>query len=264
MEVTQKRPARGNLGKMSSTRQGTFVIAAVATIIAAAILLFALSRYRHSVESANKPATVIVASRFIEQGTAGSVIGVGQYAHSLQVTNKRVATGALVNTSALQGEVAAHDIYPGQQLRASDFVSGGLFYSKLPAGRRAVSIPLDTAHGLVGDVHNGDRVDAYVSFPKEPNREAFVRLVAPDVVVLDAGQLASSGGLGGGTDQTRSESDVALEVTTHQAAELAYATDNGKVWLVLRPAHAAPPSSEVIDTNTFLSGPQAAASGESK
>jgi pilus assembly protein CpaB len=264
MEVTQKRPVGGNLGKLSSTRQGTLTIAAVSALIAAVILVFALHRYRQSVETQGKPATVLVATQFIQQGTSGAAIGVGHYYKSANILQKQVSAGALATSANLHGEVAARDIYPGQQLTVADFVSGGLFYSKLPPNQRAVSIPLTTARGLIGDVHDGDRVDVYASFAEKinPYVPAFVRLVAAGVVVLDAGNL-QAGGLGS-ANQTSAESDVVLEVGVHQAAELAYANDYGKVWLILRPANGSRPGGEVVTEQTLLSGNPTGVNGESK
>jgi Flp pilus assembly protein CpaB len=264
MEVTQRRPAAGNLGKLSSTRQGTLTIAVVSALIAAAILVFALHRYRQSVETQSKPATVLVATQFIQQGTSGAAIGVGHYYKPENIIDKQVTSGALADAAGLHGEVAARDIYPGQQLTSGDFVAGGLFYSKLPTNQRAISLPLDTAHGLIGDIHDGDRVDAYVSFPKEedPEKPAFVRLVAAGVVVLDAGQLSASG-IGSGSTTTDT-ADVVLEVGIHQAAELAFASDYGKVWLVLRPANGTSPSSELITQTSLLAANQPVSQGGSK
>jgi pilus assembly protein CpaB len=263
MEVTQRRTTGGNLGRMSSTRQGTLTIALVSAMIAAAILIFALNRYRQSVETHNKPATVLVASQLILQGTSGAAISVGHTFHATRVLDKQVASGALATTADLHGEVAARDIYPGQQLTAADFVSGGLFYSKLPPNQRAVSLPLNAAHGLIGDVHNGDRVDVYVSFAEKPPVPAFVRLVAANVVVLDAGALSNQGALSTASP-TSQESNVVLEVGIQQAAELAFATDYGKVWLVLRPANGTRPSAETIDELSLLKGNPSGVPGGTK
>jgi Flp pilus assembly protein CpaB len=262
MEVTQRRPVGNNVGKWSSTRRGTLTIALIATLIAAAILAFALHRYRQSVETSGKPATVLVAKRFIPKGSSGAAIGVGQYFRTTKVREKQVSAGALTNTAALHGRVAATDIYPGQQLTAADFVSGGLFYSKLPPNQRAISVPLDTSHGLIGDVKTGDRVDVYVSFQHGGGQGApFLRLLARNIVVLDAGQLPGSGGLGA-TNVTTQTANVALEVGIHQAAELAFAADNGKIWLILRPANGTSPTNEVVNEHSIaVDNPQVSRGG---
>lgn len=250
MAVTQRRPVGSNVGKWSSTRQGTLAIAVVATLVAAGILVFALHRYRQSIETSSKPATVLVARRLIQKGTAGAAIGVGRDFRITKILDKQVAQGAFASSAALHGEVAAVDIYPGQQLTAADFVGGGLFYSKLPRNGRAVSVPVDTSHGMIGNIQTGDRVDVYVSFPKEGNVPAYLRLVAPDVVVLDAGQASGGGTLGVNT--SNATSNVVLEVDAHQAAELAFSADNGKVWLVLRPANGTHPGGGLVTESSIL------------
>jgi Flp pilus assembly protein CpaB len=262
MEVTERRPARSSAGGWSSTRRGTLAIAVMATVLAAGILVFALQRYRQSIENSGKPATVLVANRFIAKGTAGAAIGVGQYFKPTKLLDKQVATGALASSAALHGEVAAVDIYAGQQLTAADFVRGGLFYSRLPRNQRAVSVPVNTSHGLIGDIKTGDRVDVYVSFPREVNLPPYLRLVAPNVVVLDAGTLPSSNALGGSA--AMATSNVVLEVDAHQAAELAFSADNGKVWLVLRQANGTSPQTEVISEASILAGNPGVSQGGTK
>lgn len=262
MEVTQRRPVGSSMGSWSSTRRGTLAIAFVAMLVAAGILVFALHRYRQGIETQSKPATVLVANRFIAKGTAGAAIGVGEYFKTTKILDKQVTQGALANSAALHGEVAAVDIYPGQQLTAADFVSGGLFYSKLPSNLRAISVPVNTAHGLIGDIQTGDRADVYVSFSKEEGRPAYVRLVAPDVVVLDAGKTSAAGTLG--ANPATAESDVVLEVDAHQAAELAFSADDGKVWLVLRPANGTSPKTEVISEASILAENESGSQGGAK
>jgi len=249
MEITQRRPARDSVGRWSSTRRGALTIALISAAIAAGILVFALHSYRHSIETQANTASVLVANRFIEKGTSGAAIGVGQFVATTKILDKQVAQGALANTAALHGEVTNTDIYPGQQLTAADFVSGGLFYSKLPPNQRAVSVPVNPAQGLIGAVQTGDRVDVYVSFKKEGATPAYLRLVASDVVVLDAAQKKSSG-LGASTVNATG-SDV-LEVSAHQAAELAFGSEFGKVWLVLRAANGTSPGNELVSKASVL------------
>jgi Flp pilus assembly protein CpaB len=263
MEVTQRRSVGSGFGGWSSTRRGTLTIALLGALIAAGILVVALHKYRQGIETAHKPVSVLVASRFIEKGTSGAAIGVGQYFRATRVSEKQVEGGALANSASLHGEVAAVDIYAGQQLTAADFVGGGLFYSKLPANLRAVSVPVDSAHGMIGNIQTGDRADVYASFPKELSKAAFLRLVAPDVVVLDAGHQSSGAGLAA-VAEGAGKSNVVLEVDVHEAAELAFAADNGKVWLVLSPAHGSRVGPEVVNELSIYTENKGVTSGGAK
>lgn len=245
MEVTQRRAAGGDWQGWSSTRRGTLTIAAIATLVAAGILIFAFNRYRNSVNLSSKPVNVLVATQLIEQGTSGDTVGVGHLFRTTKLLPKQMSTGAFVDPASLRGRVAATDIYPGQQLSAADFTTGGSIISQLAPSQRAVAVPLDSAHGLLGDISAGNHVDVYVSFAGHgATGTPFLRLLAPNVTVLKAGQ-APSGGLGGSIgNQT---SNVVLELNIHQAAELAFVGDNGKIWLTLRPGGGSPPGKETIN-----------------
>ncbi len=252
MEVTERRPVGSNWRRSLSTRQGTLTIAVLSALIAGGILVYALKQYRQNVNSTAKPVTVLVATELIEKGTSGDAIGVEQMFKPTRMGAKQALPGALANAASLHGEVAAADIYPGEQLTAADFAAGGLV-SKLAAPQRAIAVPVDTSHGLSGDIHAGDHVDAYAFFLlKNGNAEPIpeLRLLAPNVVVLKTG--ATSGGGLGATNQTSATSNVVLEVNTYQAAELALTADAGKVWLTLRPGRGSSPNEQLVTASSIL------------
>lgn len=251
MELTQGRSAGGDWRRWLSTRRGTFAIAALSALIAAGVLVYALSHYRQSVNPSANQQEVLVATQLIEQGASGDAIGVGRFYRAETVPVKQVSAGALREPGALHGQIAASDIYPGQQLTSADFVTGGIV-SHLAASQRAITVPLEGARGLLGNVHSGDHVDVYGSFPSQnASATAAVRLVAPNVVVLSVAQ-PGSGGIGAGSN-TNAITDVVLEVTPEQAAELALAVDNGKVWLTLRPGNGSATNTDVVTLRSILS-----------
>jgi Flp pilus assembly protein CpaB len=88
-----------------------------------------------------------------------------------------------------------------------------------------MSIPVDGTHGMIGSVVAGDRVDIYADI------NAVVTAIAQNVYVLGV-----NSGAGGGLGSTGSSSSLILRVTPAGAARLAYASDNAKLWVVLRPA----------------------------
>jgi Flp pilus assembly protein CpaB len=69
-----------------------------------------------------------------------------------------------------------------------------------------------------------------------------MRLLVPNIQVLRA--ATTGGGLGGG-NQT---GNIVLALTDLQAGKLAFASENGKIWLSLRPGNAAstPPTFETL------------------
>lgn len=214
-----------SLGKrILSTRSGTLAIGVGATVLAAVILLVYLNRYRHNLSQRTAPVAVLVAKSLIHKGTPGSLIGTKVLYQATSVPRDQLKDGALSDPSALRGEVALTDIYAGQQLTATSFgvARAGDVSDELTARDRAVSIPVDATHGLIGTVQPGNHVDVLVGFNAGNLRGApvgaIMKVLLQNIVVLQ---------VGGGS--------LLLRVTDEQATRLAWASDNGKIWVTLRP-----------------------------
>ncbi|HYY02829.1 MAG TPA: hypothetical protein VE736_02990, partial [Gaiellaceae bacterium] len=82
-------------------------------------------------------------------------------------------------------------------------------------------------HGMIGQIGAGDRIDIFVGLNTQGVRgsQPVIKLLMSNVLVLRAP-------LGGSGNYT-------LRVPEPQAAQLAYAADNGRLWFVLRPASGA-------------------------
>jgi Flp pilus assembly protein CpaB len=118
-------------------------------------------------------------------------------------------------------------------------------------------VPLDAAHGLSGDVKVGDHVDVYAGFNVIPLRpdgtplnggqsRAVLRLIVPNVPVVAIGNKSSVGS---------STANVSLRVSDAQAAKIAFSSDNGKLWLSLRPTDGGASSSpQIVTVETLLLG----------
>ncbi len=243
-----------------STRTGTFVVAGVIAIAAAAVLLVYVEQYRNSVNRGSQQVTVLVANRLIPKNTPGNAMGAGHYYVERKFPEDQVKDGAITDPATLQGQVATDDILPGQQLVASEFEAkpDALAY-KLTGDQRAISVPLDAAHGMIGDIRTGDHVDVLGGFnviPIDKNgvplnggsgARPVLRTLMSNVLVLSA-PTSSSSGFGSSSTQQK---QVVLRVDNQQAAELAFSSDNGKVWLIDRPqtgASPTPPSFVTLET----------------
>jgi Flp pilus assembly protein CpaB len=254
MELTGNRYMGNDWRRLLSTRRGTVVVAAVCTLVAAGVLVYAASRYRQSVDSSGGVRTVLVAGATIVKGTSGDTIASQQLFHAQSVAAKQVSAGAIADTALLHGKVAAADISPGQQLTLGDFTSGGGYVSQLAPDERVISVPLDASHGLAGVAQAGDRVDVYADWNFDVNGSGggnasggALRLLVPNVPVLAVGQNSGSGGLGGG-GATSQQADVVLKVKASDAGAVALASDFGKIWLVLRGSNAAEPNTQARGT----------------
>jgi Flp pilus assembly protein CpaB len=112
--------------------------------------------------------------------------------------------------------------------------------TKLAADQRAIAVPLDSAHGLVGKVGKGDHVDVLSGFMLDRGaggERPVLSVLMQNVLVLDVPKKASGGApTGGGANQA---SEITLRVAAEAAPKIAFAADNGKLWLVLRPQNGA-------------------------
>jgi Flp pilus assembly protein CpaB len=242
--------------KLLSTRGGTVALGGVAALMAGFVLLLYLNQYRSSVNANSEPVTVLVAKDLIEKGMPGDVVGLKKLFQSDEAPKSQVKDGAITDPSTLRGRVAVEDIYPGQQLTISDFgVTGNAIGTRLAGRSRAIAVPLDSARGMVGKVVPGDRVDVLAGFNVLGNAGAgqgrpVVKVMKQNALVLDAPPDTGAGI--GSANQT---ANVVLRVNRDEAAEIAWAVDNGKVWIVLRPrAGAAPTAPGVVTAESLLTG----------
>lgn len=215
---------------MFTTRRGSLLVGAAAAVLAGIILLAYLHQYRNSVNSASAPVSVLVAKNLIQKGTPGDIIGTSSQFQVASVPKGQLQTGALSDPAALSGRVAVTDIYPGQQLTAAYFAFAppGTLQTKISGSDRAISVQIDAEHGMVGQIGSGDHIDIFVGVNRQGSggSQPIIKLLMDDITVLRA-PVGTGSGL------------YTLRATGRQAAVLAYASDNGKLWFVLRPASGA-------------------------
>jgi Flp pilus assembly protein CpaB len=216
-----------------STRKGTLLIGGAAAVLAAILLIVYLNRYRSSLNSSNATATVLVAKKLIQKGAPGDIVASNRQFQVADIARRDLKAGAITDPGSLAGLVAAHDIYPGQQFTVSDFqvAPAGSLQTRLTGKQRAIAIPFDGAHGLSGGISDGDHVDVYVGITVvgTAGSQPALKLLMQNALVL---RTAATGAPSG---------TVVLRGTGRQTAELAWAADNGRLWLVLRPASGAKP-----------------------
>jgi Flp pilus assembly protein CpaB len=248
MKLSQRRLARPSLGGLMATRQGALMLALICAVCAAGILVFALGRYKTSVQTPVPQATVLVATGEIQKGTSGAAIAAQQLFKSTPVVATQLAAGAISNASALVGTTAQSDILPGQQLTSTDFAASVGVTGLLAPNQRAVSITLDEPHGDTDILQPGDRVDIYTDFIGAPlHGWTEVLMVSNALVLKPASAVPVS--VGG---KTITGSSLVIAVTSSQGPEIGYALDNGKTYLALRPANATAPTVPLTTLGTIV------------
>ncbi len=210
--------------KLLTTRRGTIILGIGAAVLAAIVLLVYLNQYRNSVDSGAQPVSVLVAKSLIQKGTPGDVVGSTALFQVSSIPRKQVKAGAFVDPKTLTGRVAVADIYPGQQLTEADFTVGNpnALTQRLSRDQRAVVIPLDGPAQVGGQILPGDHVDVWVALNAQGANgvsRSIVREALQNMYVLGA-----------------ANGSVTIRATPKQAGQFIFASQNAKIWLVLRPA----------------------------
>jgi Flp pilus assembly protein CpaB len=232
---------------MGSSRR-PIIAGAAALILATILLLVYLSHYRNSVKSSNSSASVLVAQTFIKKGTNSIQVAKNGGWEITQISKDELKPDAVSDAAVFKDQVALDDIYPGQQLTVSDFgttaTSTSLSASPILLGEgrrsgtwRALSIPLDTSHGISPQAVTGDHVDVYLQ------NGGTLTLLMPDVLILAApGQAAQ--------DSAAPTSDnYILRVPVEMVPRFMFAADNTKLWFALRPQEGAKPPTRLNVTS---------------
>jgi Flp pilus assembly protein CpaB len=244
--------------KLVSTRRGTLLAALLIAMLAGASILLYLNSYRDSLKAQGGTVTVLVAKQTIPKGTAGGVVAAKDLYTVTTIRESQLLEGAISDPATLRDKVATREIFEGAQLTAVDFgAAGDSLAAQLTDRQRVVSVPLDTAHGLIDGIEPGNRVDVYAGFNVIPvgldgrpvtggQARPMLRLILSDVPVLAIGAKKA---VGAGT------TNVSLGVNDLDAARVAFASDNGKLWLALRPSAGSKASRPAIVTvETLLLG----------
>jgi Flp pilus assembly protein CpaB len=212
--------------KAFATRRGTIMLGIGAAVLAAIALLVYLNHYRSSVNSGVQPMSVLVAKSLIQKGTPGDVVGSTKLFQVTSIPRDQVKNGAYVDPKTLTGQVAAVDIYPGQQLTSADFTLANVnaLTQRLARNQRAVVVPLDSPSEVGGQITSGDHVDVWIVL----NAQTANGVSRPVVRQLLQNMYVMNAGVNGG--------NVTVRATPRESGLLIYASSNAKIWLVLRPA----------------------------
>jgi Flp pilus assembly protein CpaB len=239
MEAVQKRPSPG-LKQFLATRRGAWTAAALSAVLAGAVLLLFLDRYKTSVNEGVAPAPVLVADRVIPAGTNGGTVVTDKLFKAVAIPEQELKLGSVTDAQVLLGKVTTRAILPGQQITVADFaVNADPIRSRIAKTQRAVQIPVDATRTLAGTLRPGDRIDILSALGATEGAAPSLSPLIRDVRLL---------GVGSGS--------VILQLTDRQAAQVALASDNSQLWFLLRPpvgAEDSRPTSVTLD-NLLVGG----------
>ena len=185
---------------------------------------------RNSVEMVSR----VVASRLLKAGTR--LIHDDLAIRDLPVGYVSQDSFSLDQASNMLGKILLADVRPGEvltRLHLSEPESIELS-SKIDAGYRAITIPVDQINSISGLLKPNDKIDLYVSFDHSGKR--LTALLVENISVLATGKSlvsedsnSSKSGSGFGS----SFATVTLSATAEQAVKIVAARQDGKITAVL-------------------------------
>jgi Flp pilus assembly protein CpaB len=228
-----------------ATRHGALAVSLACALLAIVIVLIAIGQAQKTTKTAPQQATVLVATAAIPKGTSAQVIAAQHLYKEEPVLETQVSAGAVSNAASLVGTVTTANILPGEQLASTDFQVAHGAVAQLQSNQRAIAVTLDAQHGLSTALQAGDQVDVYGSFVPPLAKTPFVGLIVPDATVLSSTTSTSGGG-----------ATALLAISQDVATKVAFASDNGKIWLDLRPTGSSSNPSPGQTTITSITGGQ--------
>ena len=222
-------------------------IAIALALVAALLTSYYVSNFQRNVRADESNVRVFVAARDIPAGTAGEDARRLGLLTQTEIVRRSVVPGAVSAPSQLDGLVAAHATFAGEQVSTRRFVTPAQrgVRAELRGNQRAISGPGDAFQLLAGTLRAGDRVDVVASLKLPGDAEAHAtRIVLRDIRVLKAPQsvgadLKLTNGASGGLS-------VLLAVTDTQVQKLFFVMENSDWTLQLRPPVKAADSPERI------------------
>jgi Flp pilus assembly protein CpaB len=189
-------------------------------------MLMFLREYRKDLTGSD-PVRVLVARSLVPKGTPGDIVAAERLFKIVRVPASERAELAMTDPGDLHDRVAAQDITPGHQLVLGDFEDAAdRVGNRLTGYERAMTVPVRQAHGMIGKIEKGDRVDVIVTIEAGAVGLASARMAARNVLVLDVPAKADNA----------EQQPATIRVSDEEAVQIAAGADGGEVWLVLRPA----------------------------
>ena len=226
-------PPSGRGPNPLATRGGTLAVSANTALVAAAALLVFLHQYKKNLTKSDEVRALVVRN-LLPKGTPGRVVANDHLYREVKVRRSDLEDGAVTDPNTLVQKVVTKDVYPGHQLTSTDFApTRNRLPSRLSGYQRAMTVPVDPAHGMIGKIQAGDRVDVVSTHDEGAGPPVPATVVRNVLVLAIPSEAKKTAGVG-----DKSTQSVTLRVPD-QAGTIPIASgaddDGGGVWLVLRP-----------------------------
>lgn len=206
------------------------ILAVAVGAVAATFLYTYLKSQEELVREAVETEQVVVASKAIVTGTTIDAAVIRE----IEWPKAAVPEGALLNSSDAIGRVALMSIQPGDPITSVKLMPKeglpGIMSYRIPPGRRAMTVGVDQVSGVAGFITPGNMVDVVVTTKPSGYKDPVSKIFLQDVPVLATGQVIEQ--LPDGKPVI--VPTVTLDVSPEDAEDLALASNEGKLQLILR------------------------------
>lgn len=225
------------------TRVIILILAVILAVIGTALIYVYLNSLKVNYEEKYEMRKVVVASQFIQAGTPLDTAVSQEKVELKDVPAEFIAEDAITDIASLSGKVLKVNVSKGMQITSAMLetsVSASLGFM-VPSGKRAIAVEVDDVTGVGGKVRAGDRVDIIASFKTGSSpklEEPVARVFLQNVEVLGSSAPAAEEEKEGVVNTQNSTSRrvvLVLAVPLTDAEKVVLASENGNIWLALRP-----------------------------
>jgi pilus assembly protein CpaB len=236
-----------------------FVLAAVGT----GVLVKYVDSARAEAVADEAQVNVLIVESAVDKGTPAAELAAK--VRTAPVPARLRSTDAVTELAELGDLRATVDLLPGEQVVKGRFAQAGTaLRGKAPDGLLQVTITVDAAQAIGGNLRAGDTVGVLLSFeaadlvaggkaPETTHLELHKLTVTNVQVAGQAAEAAKAGdevpaAIGG-------KYLVTLAVTAPQAEQIVFATQNGTIWLAAEPKDAPTDGTKLVDRgNVYTTG----------
>ena len=207
------------------------------------------SSTKNDAEAQQAQTAVVIVDKHVPKGSDAATIAAATHESTIQ--RKSLAAGALISEAEIGSQVAASDLYPGDQL-VKDRLAAAVD-NTIPADKVQISAALSSERAVGGAIKAGDLVGVYLSFEpfdtNAPESDTTTPKKTPNTThmefqhVLVTNVQSTTEPVDNGDDKNDGLQQVeakglvvTLALTPAQSERFVFATEFGHVWLSNMPA----------------------------
>ena len=238
---------------MGNRRTVILIVAVIAAVVAAGAIYGYLNSVQDRAYADAKLVKVYRVDKDIKKGLPGEQAIDQNYIVSGDIPQKYRPTTALTDINAIRGKVALNDLSACQIVVDGMFVDPRVatvsFAQRIPAGQVAVTVQVDSVHGVANLVVPGDQVNLLASAP-DGERYLFQNV---NVLAIGATPAPQPGETTSATTPTQVQSGLmTFAVPPLAAAKIAIASG---LYLTLVPPGNQPVAVPPVNPSTLFTGP---------